>query len=214
MEKLDLKKQYALYYRASAKRIDVVDIPRLQFALIEGEIPPAEKPGTSAAFAEDVGALYSAAYTLKFMVKKREQEPVDYPVMPLEGLWSAASGQYDPNRADTWYYRMMIMQPDLVTAGLFVEAVESAQRNKPNPALARLRLEHFEEGLVMQTLHLGPYITEPETVARMDAFAGEKGYALHGLHHEIYLNDPLKTAPERLKTILRHPIKPINQGDT
>ena len=83
MEKLDLKKQYALYYRASAKRIDVVDIPRLQFAMIEGEIPPEEKPGTSAAFAEDVGALYSAVYTLKFMIKKREQEPVDYPVMPL-----------------------------------------------------------------------------------------------------------------------------------
>ncbi|MEZ4518149.1 MAG: GyrI-like domain-containing protein [Chloroflexota bacterium] len=207
MEKLELKKQYKPFYSASAKKVAVVDVPPLQFAMIEGQIPPHEKPGTSAQFAEDVGALYSACYTLKFMVKKRETDPVDYPVMPLEGLWSAVSGQYDPGRDDTWLYTMMIMQPGFITADLFAEAVARAQKKKPNPSLDQLRLTPFHEGLAIQTMHLGPYATEPETVARMDAFAEAEGYALHGLHHELYLNDPLRTAPERLKTILRHPVK-------
>ncbi len=208
MEKLDLKKQYKPLYTASAKRVDIVDVPELSFIRIDGEIPPQEKPGDSPAFAEAVGALYSAAYTLKFMIKKREDNPVDYPVMPLEGLWSSTSGRYDPTRSDTWLYTVMIMQPDLVTAELFAEAVAQAQKKRPNTALARLRLEPFHEGLVMQTLHLGPYANEPETVARIHAAAEAEGFTPHGLHHEIYLNDPLKTAPERLKTILRHPVTP------
>lgn len=211
MEKLDLKQQYKPLYSASAKKVAVVDVPPLRFAMIDGQIPPHEKPGTSAQFAEDVSALYSAAYTLKFIVKKRDEEPIDYPVMALEGLWSAASGQYDPGRDDTWLYAIMIMQPEFVTAELFALAVAAAQKKKPNPSLARLRLASFHEGLAIQTLHLGPYATEPETVARMDAFAAAEGYALHGLHHEIYLSDPLRTAPEKLKTILRHPVQPIER---
>lgn len=207
MEKLDLKKQYKPLYTASAKRVDVVDVPELRFLRVDGEIPPDEKPGDSAAFIETVSALYSAAYTLKFMIKKREENPIDYPVMPLEGLWSSTSGGYDPSRSDTWYYTVMIMQPDVVTADLFAEAVARAQKKKPNPALARLRLEPFHEGLVVQTLHIGPYATEPETVARMHTVAEAEGLTGHGLHHEIYLNDPFKTAPERLKTILRHPVQ-------
>lgn len=207
MDTLELKKRYKPLYSASARRVDVVDVPELLFIRIDGEIPPNEKPGDSPGFAETVGALYSAAYTLKFMIKKREDNPVDYPVMPLEGLWSSTSGGYDPTRSDTWLYTIMIMQPDLVTAELFAKAVASAQKKKPNPALARLRLEPFHEGLAVQTLHVGPYADEPETVARMHAFAEAEGLKGHGLHHEIYLNDPLKTAPERLKTILRHPVQ-------
>lgn len=207
MKTLDLKKTYKPLYSASAKKVDVVDVPPLQFAMVDGEIPPDERPGTSARFAEDVGALYSAVYTLKFMFKKRAVDPVDYPVMPLEGQWSAASGVYDPTKPDTWIYRMMIMQPDVVTAELLAEAVAQAQKKKPNPALARVRLVSFHEGLAMQVLHLGPYATEPETLARMEAFAASEDYQYRDLHHEIYLSDPFKTAPERLKTILRHPIR-------
>ena len=206
MEKLDLKEKYKTLYAASAKKVSVVDVPALQFASIAGEIPPHEKPGTSPQFAGDVGALYSTVYTLKFMIKKRDENPIDYPVMPLEGLWSAASGRYDPDRPDTWLYRVMIMQPDFISAELFAEAVDRAQKKKPNSSLARVELAPFHEGPVIQTLHLGPYATEPETIARMVAFAESEGYSQHGLHHEIYLSDPFRTAPERLKTILRHPI--------
>ena len=213
MEKLDLKKQFKPLYSASAKKVSLVDVPPLQFAMIDGEIPAHEKPGTSAQFAEDVGALYSAAYTLKFMVKKRDENPIDYPVMPLEGLWSAASGRYDPNTPDIWIYRMMIMQPDFIMADQFAEAVARAQKKKPNPSLADLQLATFQEGRSMQMLHLGPYATEPETVTRMHMFADSEGYAAHGLHHEIYLSDPFRTAPERLKTILRHPVAKITSED-
>jgi hypothetical protein len=208
VEKLDLKKQFKSLYTASAKKVTVVDVPPLLMAVIDGEIPPHERPGTSARFAEDVGALYSAAYTLKFMIKKRESNPIDYPVMPLEGLWSAASGRYDPGRADTWNYRIMIMQPDFVSADLWAAATAAAQKKKPNDGLARVELVTFHEGPAIQMLHLGPYATEPETLARMDDYATAEGYTRHGLHHEIYLSDPLRTAPERLKTILRHPIEP------
>ncbi len=211
MEKLDLKKQYKHLYTASAKKTVTVEVPPLQFAVIDGEIPPHEKPGTSARFAEDVGALYSAAYTLKFMVKKRANNPIDYPVMPLEGLWSAASGRYDPGRADTWIYRVMIMQPAFVSGDLWAEAVTLAQKKKPTDGLARIQLVTYHEGPAIQTLHLGPYATEPETVARMHAYADAEGLTPHGLHHEIYLSDPFRTAPERLKTILRHPIEPTNE---
>ena len=207
MHKLDLRKQYKHLYKPSAKKIEVVDVPPLQFAMVDGTIPPNERPGESADFQEAVAALYGISYMLKFMVKKRADNPIDYPVMTLEGLWSAASGRYDPAARDTWLYTVMIMQPDVITPALFEEARAALLKKKPGPGSARLRLETFHEGPSIQVMHLGPYATEPETVARMDAFAEENGYALHGRHHEIYISDPFKTAPEKMKTVLRHPVE-------
>jgi hypothetical protein len=206
MEKLDLRRQYKHLYKPSDKKVEVVDVPPFQFAIADGTIPPEQGPGESAEFQEAVGALYGISYTLKFRVKKRPHDPVDYPVMALEGLWSAGSGVYDPAVRDTWLYTMMIMQPDFITPELFAEARAQLLKKKPGPGPERLRLEIFHEGPAIQIMHIGPYANEPETIARMDSFAAEHNYRLHGRHHEIYLSDPLRTAPERMKTILRHPI--------
>jgi hypothetical protein len=207
VEKLDLRRQYKYLYSPSAKKVEVVDVPPLQFAMIDGTIPPEEGPGDSAEFQAAVGALYGLSYTLKFMIKKRADNPIDYPVMALEGLWVAASGVYDPAARDTWLYTVMIMQPDFITPEMFEEARAQLLKKKPGPGPKRLRLETFHEGRCIQVIHIGPYATEPETIAMMDAFASEHGYQMHGRHHEIYLSDPLRTAPEKMKTVLRHPVK-------
>jgi hypothetical protein len=210
MEKLDLKKEFKHLYTPSARAVALVDVPRFNFVMIDGSIEPGQGPGTSPLFQENLGALYGAAYTLKFMVKKRAVDPVDYPVMGLEGLWWVEDGHFDINVKDNWFYTVMILQPGLVTAELFAEALVQMRKKKGDqPAFARLRLEAFTEGLCMQVMHIGPYADEPATVARMDAFAAENGYAQTGKHHEIYLGNPLKGDQSKMKTILRHPIKPM-----
>jgi hypothetical protein len=170
VEKLDLRQQYKYLYSPSAKKVEVVDVPPLQFAMIDGTIPPEEGPGDSAEFQAAVGALYGLSYTLKFMIKKRAENPIDYPVMVLEGLWAAASGVYDPAARDTWLYTVMIMQPDFITPEMFEEARAQLRQEKTRTRAERLRLETFHEGPSIQIMHIGPYATEPETIARMDAF--------------------------------------------
>lgn len=214
MKKLDLKKQLKHLYFPSAKEIQILRIPRMKFAAIDGAIEEGEAPGTSPVFAEDMQALYGVAYTLKFMLKKRKKDPVDYPVMALEGLWWVRGGKFIITKKDNWLFTMMVMQPDIITSSLFVEAVNELRRKRgDNPALDRLRLEAFSEGLCIQTMHIGPYATEPDTVARMQAFADENGYrdcvGLGGKHHEIYLGDPRRADPAKLKTVLRHPVEKI-----
>lgn len=206
MEKLDLRKQYKHLYSPSAKKIEIVDVPPLPFAMVDGRIAAGEGPGDAADFQEAVAALYGISYTLKFMVKKRAVDPVDYPVMALEGLWFTTSGSYDTSTREAMTYTVMIMQPPFITPELFEEARSELLRKKPGPGPVRLRLETFHEGLCVQVMHIGPYATEPETVARMDAFAAEHGYARRGRHHEIYMSDPSRAAPEKMKTILRHPV--------
>ncbi len=115
---------------------------------------------------------------------------------------------------DNWFYTLMILQPEVITGELFDEGLEQVRRKKgDSPFLSKLRLETFEEGLCVQTMHIGPYATEPATVERMRAFALENGYrdcvGLGGKHHEIYLGDPRKADPAKLKTVLRHPIEKI-----
>jgi hypothetical protein len=208
MEKLDLRKELKTLYAPSAKKVELVDVPRFKFLMIDGAIEPGQGPGTSPLFAENMQALYNAAYTLKFMVKQRKENPVDYPVMALEGLWWVEDGHFDINVKDNWFYTVMILQPDLVTATLFKDARSQMRKKKGDqPAFARLRLEAFAEGRCVQTMHIGPYADEPATVAKMDAFAAEQGYIKTGKHHEIYLGNPLRADPSKLKTILRHPVE-------
>lgn len=206
METLDLRKQFKHLYNPSAKKVDVVDVPALQFAMVDGRVAAGEGPADSADFREAVAALYGVSYTLKFMVKKRPADPIDYPVMFLEGLWITESRGYSTVEREAMTFTVMIMQPDFITAELFEEARAQLAKKHPGPGPARLRLETFTEGLCVQTLHIGPYATEPETVARLDAFMVEFGYTGRDHHHEIYISDPFKTAPERLKTVLRHPV--------
>jgi len=207
MEKLDLRKQYKHIYLPSAKKVEVVDVPPLQFALIDGEIELGQSPGTSPAFEQAMGALYGITYTLKFMSKLRKVNPIDYTVMTLEGLWWVESGVFDITNPANWRYTVMIMQPDHISQEMYQEALATLRKKKPNPALDQLRFESFHEGLCIQMMHIGPYADEMATIAKMDAFAKENGYSMHGKHHEIYMGDPRRGDPAKLKTVLRHPVK-------
>jgi hypothetical protein len=127
--------------------------------------------------------------------------------MALEGLWWVEGGEFSFESKDPWAYTVMILQPDHITPEMFAEGLGQLRKKKGDqPAFSRLRLEAFEEGPCIQVMHVGPYATEPATVEKMDAFAREHGYLLHGKHHEIYLGNPLRAQPEKLKTILCHPI--------
>jgi hypothetical protein len=207
MKTLDLRKQYKDLYLPSAKKVAVVDVPDFLFVMIDGQMEKGKSPGTSPAFQEAMQALYGAAYTLKFMSKLRKKSPIDYPVMALEGLWWVEGKTFDITKPDNWRWRAMIMQPDHITPEMFGEAQDKIRQKRPSPAVEKLRLERFHEGLCIQTMHIGPYAAEPATIERMNAFAAENGYVLRGDHHEIYLGDPRRCAPEKLKTVLRHPVK-------
>ena len=215
MKILDLKKQYKPLYQPSAKKIEIIQVPKLQFAMVDGFIEKGSEPGKSPSFAEATQALYSLSYTLKFTLKKRKTNATDYPVMALEGLWWVEDGTFEIFRKDNWFYTLMIMQPDVITPQIFEEAREQVRKKKgDSEKLAKVRLAHFEEGLCVQVMHIGPYATEPATVERMRAFAQENGYRdgvgpLGGKHHEIYLSDPRKASPDKMKTVLRHPIVKI-----
>jgi hypothetical protein len=207
MEKLDLRKMYKHLYQPSAKKVDVVEVPPLQFAMIDGQIEAGVLPGDSPAFQQAVEALYGISYTLKFASKKRGENPIDYKVMALEGLWSVAEGEFEITNPSNWRWTAMIMQPDHITEAMFQEALAQLQKKKPSLAVDKLRLERFHEGLCMQVMHIGPYAEEPATIARMDQFARENGYVHRGKHHEIYIGDPRRAAPEKLKTVLRQPVE-------
>jgi len=180
--------------------------------MIDGRIEKGHEPGNSPSFAEATQALYSLSYTLKFMLKKRKTNPIDYPVMPLEGLWGLQDTSLDIAKKDNWTFTLMIMQPDIITKDVFAEGLEGVRKKKgDSPALSKLRLANFEEGLCVQLMHIGPYATEPATIERMRAFALENGFrdrvGPNGKHHEIYLGDPRKADPAKLKTVLRHPLE-------
>jgi hypothetical protein len=214
MKTLDLKKQYKHLYQPSAKKVELVQVPKLQFAMIDGAIEKGSEPGKSALFAEATQALYGISYTLKFMLKKRKTDAIDYPVMALEGLWWVQDGIFDITIKDNWFYTLMILQPEVITKDIFDEGLGQVRKKRgDSPALSKLRLMNFEEGLCIQTMHIGPYAAEPATVERMRAFAEENGYrdcvGLGGKHHEIYLGDPRKGDPAKLKTVLRHPVEKI-----
>ena len=215
MKTLNLKKDFKYLYDPSARKVEVVQVPCLQFAMIDGAIEKGQAPGTSSGFQEATQALYGISYTLKFMLKKRNKNPIDYPVMALEGLWWVEDGVFDIAVKDNWFFTLMILQPDIIKEVDFAGAITEIRRKRgDSPALSKIRLNSFEEGLCLQTMHIGPYATEPATVDRIKAFASENGYrdrvGLGGKHHEIYLGDPRKADPSKLKTILRHPIDKIS----
>jgi len=202
MSKLDPKKELKHLYSPSAKEVVFVDVPPMSFLMVDGQ----GDPNGSQAFQEAIEALYGMSYTLKFMLKKSEKR--DYAVMPLEGLWWADDlSDFAKGNKDRWKWTLMIAQPDFVAAEQVAAARAELERKKNPPALSRLRFERFEEGRAAQILHVGPYSAEGATIERMQRFAAENGCALAGKHHEIYLSDPRRTAPEKLKTVLRQPIR-------
>jgi Uncharacterized conserved protein len=212
MEKLDLKKDLKYLYAPPAKKIEMVDVPPMNFIMINGAIEPDQAPGTSPLFAENMHAIYGAAYTLKFSLKLNKENPLDYPVMALEGLWWVEDGTFDLQKPGNWKYTVMIMQPDRITPEVFTDTLAQLRKKKGDqPAFAGLRLQRLHERLCVQAMHIGPYATEPETVAKMQSFMEVNGckdlVGLGGKHHEIYLGDPRRADPSKLKTVLRHPVK-------
>jgi len=207
VEKLDLKKQYKHLYIPSAKEVSQVDVPDLQFTMIDGRIDAGVLPGDSDEFVETMNAMYGVGYTLKFMSKLDKANPLDFTVMAMEGLWTVPSGRFSFGAVEPWLYTLLMLQPDHITQGMFEDAVDQANRKNPSPAFERIRMERWREGPSIQLMHLGPYSEEPRSIAMMDAYAEEHSLQLHGRHHEIYLGDPRRAKPENLKTVLRHPVR-------
>ncbi|MGB5657784.1 MAG: GyrI-like domain-containing protein [Acidimicrobiia bacterium] len=202
MAKLDLKKEYRQLYNPSAKECSIVDVPEMQFLMVDGT----GDPNTSVAYAEAIEALYALSYTLKFLSKTAED--VDYVVMPLEGLWwTPVIADFSIGDKSAWEWTAMIMQPDHITAAHVATAAEEVRRKKNPPALDRIRFEPFREGLAVQIMYFGPYADEAPTIERLHQFANDSGYQLRGKHHEIYLGDPRRTAPEKLRTVIRQPVE-------
>lgn len=207
MKKLELRKTYKHLYQPSARKVEIVDVPDLSFLMVDGRIEKGKSPGDSPAFLQAVQALFGASYTLKFQSKLRKKNPIDYPVMAREALWWVEDGEFELSRPDNWSWRAMMMQPEHITSGMLGEALEQLRKKKPSPGLDRLRLERFAEGLCVQTMHIGPYSEEPATVERLRAFAAANGYTFANQHHEIYLSDPRRCAPAKMKTVLRHGVE-------
>lgn len=207
MDKLDLTKQYKSYYTAKTKPA-VVEIGPASFLSITGEGDPSGQ-----AFAERVQALYATAYTLKFVYKAQGK---DFVVAKLEGLWWYDQARYagvtmdDAPKAiprSDWAYRLLIRLPEYVSAEDVAWAVEEVVAKKEISLAREVGLHTLHEGKCVQMLHVGPFDKEPETLAQIGAFCREHGFQQNGLHHEIYLSDFRKTAPEKLKTILREPVR-------
>ncbi len=205
MPKIDLKKEFKHLYNPSAKKQTIVEVPAMSFLMINGK----GDPNTSLEYQQALETLYAMSYTLKFMLKK-SVEAIDYVVMPLEGLWwTEDMAEFSIARKDEWQWTAMIMQPEFVNEHHVRQATEEVRKKKNPAALDKIRFENFEEGLSAQILYFGPYADEAPTIARLHQFIHDNGYELSGKHHEVYLNDPRRTAPEKLKTVIRQPMRKI-----
>jgi len=201
MPKLDLKKEFRELYAPSAKTCSVVDVPELRFLMVDG----AGDPNTAQAYREAVEALYGVSYTLKFLSKA---QGTDYVVMPLEGLWWVDDmTEFSMEDKAAWSWTAMIAQPAHLTEADVEAAIDQLRDGKNPTALDQVHFDSYAEGLSVQILYFGPYADEAPTIGRLHEFAADSGYALRGKHHEIYLSDPRRTAPERLKTVIRQPVE-------
>ena len=204
--RLDLSRERPEFFRAKAAP-EVVRLPAVKYLAIDGGGSP-----DSPEFQEGIGAMYGVAYTLR---AQSRQAGRDYKVSTLEGQWwSDVTGPTDPDALwtaprDSWRWRLLIMVPDF-TSKKDVEAAKWALLEHHGDETAeRVSLEKVKEGLCLQALHVGPYSTEPESIGRMRALMDKKGLKPAGLHHEVYLGDPRRTKPERLKTLLRQPVAKV-----
>ena len=205
MIKIDFKKELKLLYNPSVKEAAIVDVPPMNYLMVDGT----GDPNTAQEYKEAIEALYAVAYALKFTIKK--EQAIDYGVMPLEGLWwTDDMAQFSPENKDIWKWTAMIMQPEYVTTELVESALEQVAKKKKLPALSKMRFESFHEGLSAQIMHIGPFSAEGPTILKLHAFIKENGYEFDGLtgkHHEIYLSDVRRVAPEKMRTVIRQPMR-------
>ena len=198
-DKVDLYRQDKRYY--SAKREpEQITVPPMAYLTISGKGAP-----EGDRFQSMLNAIYNAAYTVKFDSKAVGR---DFKVTGLEGLWwgEERKGFLDVPR-EKWRFKLMIRVPDFITAATLKHAKSKIASKKDVPYLDEVKFEIIDEGLCVQVLHIGPYAEEEATVEKLHLFAGENGLAPVGHHHEIYLSDPRRVAPERLRTILRQPVR-------
>lgn len=208
MEKLDYKKKFKELYQPSAKPA-LIDVPEMIFFAVEG----AGDPNKCREYKEAMEILYGLSFTVK-MSKMNNTQPegyFEYVVPPLEGLWyQESTNGIDYSRKDDFHWISMIRQPEFVTEEVFETAKAVLSKKKPSLDISKARLMRYTEGLCVQLMHTGPYDDEPASIAKLERFAEENGYAedfeTERYHHEIYLSDPRKCAPERLRTVIRHPV--------
>lgn len=203
MEKIDLRKALKQLYRPSAKEFAMVDVPPMRYLMIDGY----GNPNTSEDYQNAIQALYSVSYTLKFTSKKELGK--DYVVLPLEGLWWADDmSAFTSGNKDQWHWTMMIMQPEWITSAMIATAIDTVRAKKPIPGLSLLRHELLTEGRAVQIMHVGSYDQEAPVLARLHhEYLPQHKLTFNGKHHEIYVGDPRKTAPDKLNTVLRQPVK-------
>ncbi len=194
----DLRTVLKPLYSPKTGEVQLVRVPKMKHIVVDGDGEPGAK-----SFQEAMGVIFSLAYTMKFRSKNLLKK--DYSVMAPEGLWWM-KGKFDPSKPKEWMWSLRVVVPDFITTKTFSDTVEEVKRKKNPPGLDRARLETFDEGPCIQTLHIGPYSAEAETIAKLEAFAKEHGYKMVGKHHEIYLGDPRRAPPSKLRTIIRHPV--------
>jgi len=199
---MDMHAEFKRLYNPSAKECQLIEVPEMGFLVVDGS----GDPNTSQAFQEAIQALYGVSYTLKVALKKSGGP--DFRVMPLEALWwDDTGGRLDPDRKSAWSWTAMIRQPDFVDDEAMSDAMGQAGAKRPLPALSKMRFQRFAEGLSAQVMHIGPYAEERPTIEKLHAFIAEQGCEPVGKHHEIYLGDPRRAAPDKLKTLVRQPVR-------
>jgi hypothetical protein len=202
MEKIDLKKELKHLYGPSAREVIEVDVPKLNYLMVDGK----GDPNTSQAYAEAIEVLFAVSYTVKFMIKKGAAA-IDYGVMPLEGLWWADDmSTFSAADKSNWKWTAMIMQPSFVTPEIIERAIAEVIKKKNPAAIARVRLESLSEGRCAQIMHVGPFSEEGPTIEKVHRFIASRGRRT-GKHHEIYLSDIRKADPAKWKTIIRQPLQ-------
>ena len=201
-KKMDLRREFKHLYGPSSKQFVVVDVPPMQYLMIDGH----GDPNAAMEYREALETLYPVAYKLKFLSKAELQK--DYVVMPLEGLWWAADMTAFASREKSlWDWTMMVMQPEWITQAMLETVIEQLE-DEPPPAISGIRLEEYDEGLAVQIMHVGSYDDEGPTLQKLhEEYIPQNGLEATGKHHEIYLNDPRRVAPEKLRTVLRQPVR-------
>jgi hypothetical protein len=203
MKKIDYKKEWKHLYLPSLKTISEVDVPDMNFVMIDGQ----GDPNKTSDFQEAIGVLFAVSYTLKFMIKKSDKA-IDYGVMPLEGLWwTDDMNDFSMDNKDIWKWTLMIRQPDFIKEADVVQALDEVRKKKDQHALPAVRFQTYRERRAAQIMHIGPFSEEGPTIERLHKYILGNGYELAGKHHEIYLSDIRRAAPQKWKTIIRQPVK-------
>ncbi|MEI7539600.1 MAG: GyrI-like domain-containing protein [Candidatus Saccharibacteria bacterium] len=203
MDKIDYKKKLSEFYAAKINKPVTITVPKMNYIMIDGR----GDPNTSQDYIDAIQALYPVAYGIKFFCKK--ELGVDFGVMPLEGLWWMKDmDNFSADKKDDWLWTAMIMQPDIVNKDIFEKIIKQVTEKKNPKSINKVRFSSYDEGRSAQVMYVGPYADEGPTIQNLHSYIKEQGGTIDSNnkhHHEIYFSDPRRTAPDKLKTIIRQP---------